>query len=185
LVTVALQQIADMVDHECVWAMSLADDGSTHYGQSFFDLHLRVYYHGNLVNLHLVAMPMFERHMALNIFNMINKFMDALYSKWHMKLIGMSTNRENTMIGRHVGVVTRIVACAEHKVLRIWCAPHQINIVVKASTESISDGSRFKFAYTFSIYLRTQDILIVSMNVKCPKKTNRWVHLGRLLTFYK
>jgi hypothetical protein len=22
-------------------------------------------------------------------------------------------------------------------------------------------------------------------NVKCPKKTNRWVHLGRLLNFYK
>jgi hypothetical protein len=23
------------------------------------------------------------------------------------------------------------------------------------------------------------------MNVKCPKKTNRWAHLGRLLNFYK
>jgi hypothetical protein len=23
------------------------------------------------------------------------------------------------------------------------------------------------------------------MNVKCPKKTNSWVHLGRLLAFYK
>jgi hypothetical protein len=42
-----------------------------------------------------------------------------------------------------------------------------------------------KFAYTFSVYLRVYDILIISMNVKCPKKTNRWVHLGRLLAFYK
>jgi hypothetical protein len=23
------------------------------------------------------------------------------------------------------------------------------------------------------------------MNVKCPKKTNRWVHLGRLLKFFQ
>jgi lipase chaperone LimK len=30
-----------------------------------------------------------------------------------------------------------------------------------------------------------QDILIISMNVKCPKKTNRWVHLEHLLAFYK
>jgi hypothetical protein len=60
LVIVALQQIVDMVDHEFVWAMSLASDGSTHRGQSFFDLRLRVCYHGNLVNLHLVAMSMFE-----------------------------------------------------------------------------------------------------------------------------
>jgi hypothetical protein len=49
-----------MVDHEFVWAMLLAGDGSTHYGQSFFDLRLRVCYRGNLVNLHLVAMLMFE-----------------------------------------------------------------------------------------------------------------------------
>jgi hypothetical protein len=32
LVAVALQQIADMVDHGSIWAMSLADDGSTHRG---------------------------------------------------------------------------------------------------------------------------------------------------------
>jgi hypothetical protein len=97
------------------------------------------------MNLHLVAMPMFERHTTLNVFNMISKFMDVLYSKWRAKLISMSTDGENTMIGRHAGVMTRIVACAKHKVLQIWCAPHQINIIVKASIESISDDNWVKF----------------------------------------
>jgi hypothetical protein len=60
LVTIALQQIADMVDHEFIWAMLLAGDGSTHRGQSFFDLRLHLCYCDNLVNLHLVAMLMFE-----------------------------------------------------------------------------------------------------------------------------
>jgi hypothetical protein len=87
--------------------MSLAGDDSTHHGQSFFDLCVRVCYHGELVNLHLVAMSMFERHSAENIFNLIAKFMDALYSKWHAKLISVSTDHENTMMSRHVGVVTR------------------------------------------------------------------------------
>jgi hypothetical protein len=54
---------------ECV-----TSDGSTHRNQSFFDLHQRVYYHNNLMNLHLVAMSMFEWHMVLNVFNMISKF---------------------------------------------------------------------------------------------------------------
>jgi uncharacterized membrane protein len=40
-------------------------------------------------------------------------------------------------------------------------------------------------AYMFSVYLRAQDNLIIAMNVKCPKKTNRCTHLGRLLNFYK
>jgi Tfp pilus assembly protein PilN len=86
LVVVALQQITNMVDHESVWAMSLASDGNTHHDQLFFNLHMRVCYRGNLVNLHLVAMPMFEQHTTLNIFNMISKFMDTLYNKWCAKL---------------------------------------------------------------------------------------------------
>jgi hypothetical protein len=78
-----------------------------------------------------------------------------------------------------------IFARAENDVLRIWCAPHQIDIVVKAAAEGIKDGIYVKQAYTFSVYLRAQDILIIEMNVKCPKKTNKWVHIGRLLLFYK
>jgi hypothetical protein len=30
-----------------------------------------------------------------------------------------------------------------------------------------------------------QNNLIIAMNNKCPKKTNRWAHLDRLLNFYK
>jgi hypothetical protein len=120
--------------------MSLASDGSTHRDQSFFDLHLRICYCGDLVNLHLVALPMFERHSAMNIFNLIAKFMDTLYSKWRSKLIGVSTDGENTMTGHHAGVVTRLVACADNNVLQIWCALHQINIVVKAAVEAIDNG---------------------------------------------
>ncbi|CAK9258550.1 unnamed protein product [Sphagnum jensenii] len=89
------------------------------------------------------------------------------------------------MTGRHAGVVTRLVNCADHDVLRIWCAPHQIDIVVKATAEGINNGDWVKQAYSFSVYLRAQDNLIIAMNVKCPKKTNRWAHLGRLLNFYK
>jgi hypothetical protein len=70
-------------------------------------------------------------------------------------------------------------------VLRIWCPAHQIDIVVKASSEGIFKSSWIKVAFKGSLFLRAQDNLIISMNVKCPKKTNRWVHLGRLLNFYK
>ncbi len=32
--------------------------------------------------------------------------------------------------------------------------------------------------------MHAQDNLIIAMNVKCPKKTNCWAHVGRLLNFY-
>ncbi|OWZ17346.1 hypothetical protein PHMEG_0008728 [Phytophthora megakarya] len=104
---------------------------------------------------------MFDRHTSQNIFALISKFLGALYSNWRAKLIGMASDGENTMTA------------------------HQIDIVVKSSAKGIEDGHWINFLNAFSVFLRSQDNLIISMNVKCPKKTNRWVHLGRLLTFYK
>ncbi len=52
------------------------------------------------------------------------------------KLISMSSDGERTMIGHLRGLVTLIVACAENNMLRIWCPPHQIDIVVKSTTET-------------------------------------------------
>jgi hypothetical protein len=104
--------------------------------------------------LHLIAMPMFERHSTVNIFNMIAKFMDALYIKWLTKLIDVSTDGENTMTSCHVGVVTHLVDCADNDVLRIWCTSHQIDIVVKVADEAIDNSIWVKHAYMFSVYLR-------------------------------
>jgi hypothetical protein len=185
LVGTSLQHIADLLDHDSVWAISLAGDGSTHRGQSFFDMRVRVCFGRKLFNLHLVAIPMFDSHTAENIFNMLVKFLDALYEPWRAKLIGMSSDGENTMTGRHRGLVTRMVATAENPVLRIWCAPHQIDLVVKLAAECVTDGTWINFAWSFSVFLRAQANLITRMGVKCPKKTNRWTHLGRLLAFLK
>ncbi len=57
----------------------LTGDSSTHCGQHFFDMRLRVCYRDILQNLHLVAIPQFDYHTMLNTFNMLVKFLDALY----------------------------------------------------------------------------------------------------------
>jgi hypothetical protein len=66
--------------------------------------------------------------------------MDALSIKWHAKLIGVSTDDDNTMTGRYANVVTRLIDCANNDVMHISCAPHQIDIVVKAIAEGIDNG---------------------------------------------
>jgi hypothetical protein len=96
----------------------------------------------------------------------------------------MSSDDERTMIGRLGVLVTLIVACADNNVLRIWCSSHQIDIVVKSTAEDINTGMWVKFAYMFSVLLRAEQ-LHHQHGVKCPKKRNRWVHLGRLLNFLK
>jgi hypothetical protein len=131
LVDVALQQIAVILDDESIWAMLLAGDNNTHRGQSFFQLRVCVCYRNKLVNLHLVAMPMFKCHSAKNIFNLIAKFMDTLYS-----------------------------------------------VVVKAAAEGIDNCVWCKKAYMFSVYLRAQDNLIITMNInlRLPTRVGQLHH---------
>jgi hypothetical protein len=128
---------------------------------------------------------LFDRHTTEILYNLLCKFLHALYPDWRIKLFNASSDGENTMIGRHVGFVTRIARCAKFNVLRMWCALHQIDIIVKSSAEGIDGGAYVKDVYSFSVHLRSQHNLIIQMGVKCSKKTNRWVHLGRVLNFYK
>ncbi|CAK9235663.1 unnamed protein product [Sphagnum troendelagicum] len=66
----------------------------------------------------------FDRHTAEILYNLLCKFLDALYPDWRIKLLNVSSDGENTMTGRHAGLVTRIARCAEFNVLHVWCAPN-------------------------------------------------------------
>ncbi|CAI5727443.1 unnamed protein product [Hyaloperonospora brassicae] len=112
LVASNLQRIADFMGDASVWAISLACDGSTHRGQSFFDMRLRFCYRGVLVNLHLVAIPMFDRHTSQIILDTVCKFMDTLYGSWRGKLFYVASEGENAMTGHHASLVTRLCAAA-------------------------------------------------------------------------
>jgi hypothetical protein len=71
------------------------------------------------MNLHLVAIPMFEHHIVENMFNMVVKFFDTLYGWWCDKIIGVASDGENTMIGRHSGFIMHMVQFVSNKVLRV------------------------------------------------------------------
>jgi len=143
---------------------------------------------GILSNLHLVAIPMFERHTAENIFNLIVRFLDALNGTtmiWYAKLMSVPTNGENRMTGCHRGVVTRLEQAAEFPVLRIWCVPHQIDIVIKNAAALPQNGQWIEVVYKWCVHLCRQEKFIMDMNGEmCPKKTNRWAHLDSTFKFY-
>jgi len=185
LVGSCLQDIADLMEYQSVWALSIAFDSTTHFEQSYMDMRVRMCVDGSLCNLHLFCLPLFDRHTSENLFQVICNFLDALYPNWRTKLFNVSTDGENTMTGRHAGVVLRLTQCAEFPVLRVWCAPHQMDLVAKSSAEGIDDGAYVKEVYSYSVHLRSQLTLITEMGVKCPKKTTRWMHLGRVLNFFK
>jgi hypothetical protein len=75
--------------------------------------------------------------------NLIAHFLDALSGVttiWRAKLMFVSTDGKNRMTGCHHGVVTRLEQVVEFLVLRIWCVPHQIDIVIKNAATLLQDG---------------------------------------------
>ncbi len=111
LVATNLNKIADLLLHPSVRAFSIVGDGSMHRNNLFFEMRICICVNNILSNLHLVAIPMFERHTAENIFNLIVHFLNALNGAtmiWRAKLMSVSTDGENRMTGCHRGVVTRL-----------------------------------------------------------------------------
>ncbi len=78
LVATNLNKIADLLLHSSAWVFLVAEDGNTHCSNSFFNMRICIYVGGALSNLHLVAILMFERHIAKNIFNLIARFLGVL-----------------------------------------------------------------------------------------------------------
>ncbi len=178
---ISLQIISDVLTDPAVWAFSLAADASTHLGVPLLDQRIRVCVKGMLYNLHLVFVPFFERHTAQNYVKLIKILLNTVFPSWREKVVSISSDGENTMTGRHAGVVTLLENECSNPVLRIWCIPHQFDIVVKNATHGVLDEAFYKVAHAFSVHLRAQQILITEMGSKCSKDTTRWVAFGSIL----
>jgi len=171
LLAVSMQIISDVLTDPTVWAFSLATDANTHLGVPLFDQRIHVCVKGMLYNLHLVLVPFFERHTAQNYVKLIKILLNTVSPSWHEKVISISSDGENTMTGRHASVVTLLENECSNPVLRIWCVPHQLDIIVKNATHGVLDEAFYKVAHVFSVHIRAQRILITEMGSKCSKDT--------------
>ncbi|RHY21540.1 hypothetical protein DYB32_009784, partial [Aphanomyces invadans] len=100
LVGVSILKIGDLIATDDVWAMSIRFDRSSHSESTFFDLRVRLGVKGMLHNLHLIAMPHFDRHTANHQIVMLKKLLSAVYLSWADKLLTVSTDDEPTNMGR-------------------------------------------------------------------------------------
>jgi hypothetical protein len=102
----SLQNIKDSLKE--VFCYSVAFDSATYQNTSYFDIRLRVYKNGDVHNIHVLALPMFERHTGDYMFQLFQRLFDTLDPSWKNKLIGVTSDGARSMTGLERGVVTRI-----------------------------------------------------------------------------
>ncbi|KAI9920521.1 hypothetical protein PsorP6_015441 [Peronosclerospora sorghi] len=137
---------------------------------------------------------------------------ETVCAPWQDKIITITTDGEKTNTGWRNGVVARLNRMATYQLKRVWCAPHQGDIVIRAATNEMDNGAFYKTAHAFSVHLRQQQNLILEMQVQyptadnvflsgsylssymsqslnldmqvqCPRDTNRWMYFERILSF--
>ena len=100
-------------------------------------------------------------------------------------MVGVTTDGARSMTGGHRGAVTRIQnEAVQHGFYRIWCALHQLDIVVRKCITNNFDDEFYHVLTSLIGYLRRQQMLIQRMKAKCPKVCDtRWLSLGRVCSW--
>ncbi|KAH6601738.1 hypothetical protein BASA61_001822 [Batrachochytrium salamandrivorans] len=161
-----------------VSGFSLALDSSTIHGMSYLDIRIRLTIKMVVYNYHLLAIPLFEQHTGENMFEVLVKFMDALYSPWREILISSSTDGARSMTGRIQGLATRIDQCTAGKLIRIWCGLHQLDLVMQRVFKASLDEKFYSTLTALIGHLRRQQTLISAMRSTCPKVADtRWISM--------
>ena len=93
-------------------------------------LHLNSYY---IANVHLISVPMYERHTAAMIFDTAAKALDVLCPSWKDSIVGVSTYGKRKMTGRILGVATRFQEVVNPGFFCIWCGARQLDIVIQSA----------------------------------------------------
>ena len=149
------------------------------YRNSYFDNRIRFHHCGILFNLHDVAIPMFDRHTSENMHQLISHFLDIICTEWRGKLIGVGTDGASSITGALKGIATRLENDAQHRIYRVWCRLHQLDLVMKYAYKELMDGEFNDILYGLTNHLHYQKNLITDMQSKCPKVTpTHWTALG-------
>ena len=76
-----------------------------------------------------MAIPFFEKHTGENMFVVLKKLLDAVFSPtWKLKCISVSSDGARNMIGSKNGLVTCIHNHCNPGIIQIWCGLHQLTL---------------------------------------------------------
>jgi hypothetical protein len=172
-----LSRLSAILDH--TWAFALAFDEATHHGASCIDVRLRIYWRGDIHDIHACLVPLMGRHTGEAIHNLVRRLLDGLHPAWEPKLIGCTTDGTASMTGKFSGAVSRFGRGALDKFFRAWCGLHQMAIPVKEAFQAIDEGRWLLQVTSIISHLRRQYTWIAEVGSTCPFLVlTRWLSMG-------
>ena len=179
-----LQKVYDLLEETRTFLVALYM--STHMITSYLDI--RICLHLNrpgIVNVHLLAAPVYERHTAAVIFDTVAKALDVLCPSWK-DIIGVLTDGERKMTGRISGVANRFQNLAKSGFICIWCSTHKLDIMLQSAHSKLGDKAFYTQLTTLISYLWRQQNFVSAIRSKAPKVADtRWESMGNVSDYFK
>eukprot|EP00126_Sphaerothecum_destruens_P012236 Sdes_comp20989_c0_seq2m19605 len=166
----------------------MALDSATHDSSSYLDIRIRVFVKalGNMVNLHLCALPMFQRHTGQSMFELLDTILTVIQPNWKISLLSVASDGARNMTGRYAGVVTKIQNLMHPNcpLVRIWCGAHQLDLVIEAVMNGSVSASFTKPINAMISHLSMQHKLVAEMGTICPRIVNRWLSMDKVTSWF-
>ncbi|KAI9909924.1 hypothetical protein PsorP6_010190 [Peronosclerospora sorghi] len=96
LVAVNLTILNEIFGSLEVLGFSISLGFSTHRGVSYLAIRIRFHYKNILHNIHVAALPMSERHTAVNIYDHTVKVFNVLCPSWRKKVLGIASDAQTS-----------------------------------------------------------------------------------------
>jgi hypothetical protein len=176
-----------------VWAFSLAFDMADHVNDSYIDLRVRFELSGQIHDVHVILIPMVDKHTGQNMSGHIMKVLDALCPAWKYTLIGVASDGTSNNTGRYEGAVTYLQKAVmtagddgtvPSKFFRSWCVLHQLDLIFGGMLKELDGGQWLPQTQATSTHLRRQAKFVHYMKTKCPAvQMTRWLAMGKLIAW--
>jgi hypothetical protein len=99
---------------------------------------------------------------------------------WRENLVGIATDGARNMTGQHSGAVTRLAEGTLPGFRRIWCAAHQLDLVIQSVISSRCDDTFYETLTGLISHLKRQQRLVAETKSTCPTvASTRWLSLCR------
>ena len=115
-----------------------------------------------IINLHILAIPVYEQRTAQVIFNTAAKVIDLLCPTWRDIIMGILTDGER-MTGHISGMATLFQNVARPGFVHIWCGAHQLDIVLLNLYCDLTNEEFYKQVMSLISYLWQQQNFIADM----------------------
>ena len=119
------------------------------------------------------------------MFELISTALDNLAPEWRSQIVSVTTGGASSMSGQYRGVASHIANVALPDFYRVWCALHQLDLVLQRLYNSLCDDSYVGTVTSLTGHLRRQFNLINEMGSKCPRFVNtRWMSMSKVVKWF-